>query len=205
MYTLVSLPGTCSTGINILMKTLNIPAEVVHRDELPNYKTLVPTNNVPALINGEKVIYEGAAIVLHLLEQANVAHSEFGDPAEFKQWLMFNYATLHPAYSQLFTANRLMAEGEAKAEYMATLANQISSTWQIVEQRLEQRPYILGYKVSVIDYLLAIYVNWGNFFPDYPIKLGDNVKRLVNEVSKHDVFVEAFEQEGASHAIPQGA
>lgn len=205
MYTLVSLPGTCSTGINILMKTLNMPVEVVHRDELPNYKELVPTNNVPALIDGDKVIYEGAAIVLHLLEKANVKHSDFGDPDQFKQWLMFNYATLHPAYSQLFTANSLMAEGEAKTEYMSTLANKISTTWQIVDQQLAERPYIMGYKVSVIDYLLAVYVNWGNFFPDHSIALGDNVKRLVNDVSKHEVFVQAFEQEGASHAIPQGA
>lgn len=205
MYTLVSLPGTCSTGINILMKMLNLPAEVVHRDEIPNYKSLVPTNNVPALIDGETVIYEGAAIVLHLLDKANVTLCDFGNPDEFRQWLMFNYATLHPAYSQIFTANSMMPEGDAKFEYMNMLANKVSATWQIVNEQLAERPYILGYKVSVMDYLLAIYANWGNFFPEHSIVLGDNVKRLIDEVSKHDVFVQAFEQEGASYAIPQGA
>lgn len=205
MYTLVSIPGTCSTGINILLKSLNIPAEVVHRDELPNYQKTVPTNQVPALIDGDIVLPEGAAIVLYLLEKHNVDMASFGDATAFKQWLMFNYATLHPNYSKLFSAKNLIEDPAAKQQYLDTLAQQLSSTWQIVDARLAKSPYLAGDKVSVLDYLLAVYANWGNYFPEQTIKLGDNVKRVVSEVSKLPAFVEAFEQEGANFSLPHGS
>ena len=205
MYTLVTIPGSCSTGIHVLLNTLNIKAEVVKRDDLPNYQQLVPTNQVPALIEGEEVLTEGAAIVLHLLEQNNLDLSAFGEPKAFLQWLMFNYSTLHPAYGQIFTAGRLMEESDEKDKYLHTLANKVTDTWKIVDARLAQQPYLAGDKVSVLDYLLAVYANWGNFFPQLTIKLGDNVKRVINEVSKHEAFVRAFEQEQTAFSIPNNA
>lgn len=204
MYTLVTLPGSCSTGIHILLNSLNIQAEVVKRDDIPNYTDRVATNQVPALLDGETVLPEGAAIILYLFEKHNIDMASFGNATAFKQWLMFNYATLHPAYGQLFTVNGQMADSEAKTTYLNQLAEKVSNTWQVVEQRLSQSPYLAGDKPSVLDYLLAVYINWGNYFPELTINVGDNVKRVVNEVSQHQAFVDAFADEGASFKLPQG-
>ncbi|WP_448569531.1 glutathione S-transferase family protein [Thalassotalea ganghwensis] len=205
MYTLVTIPGTCSSGIHMLLNMLSIDAEIANRDDISNYQQRVPTNQVPALIDGEKVITEGAAIILYLFEQHQIAHDLYGSKADFYQWLMFNYATLHPSYSKIFTAQRLMQEGKEKSQFLNQLAQSTASTWQIIDARLAKSPYLAGEKISVLDYLLAIYVNWGNYFPEIDIPLGDNVKRLINQVSQDPIFVETFNKEGVSFNLPKGA
>ncbi|WP_286269365.1 glutathione S-transferase family protein [Thalassotalea hakodatensis] len=205
MYTLVTLPGTCSTGIHVLLNILDIKAEVVHRDKVPNYQQIVPTNQVPALINGDLVLTEGSAIVLYLLDKHQITFTSEKEKNTFNQWLMFNYATLHPAYSKLFTTASVMTDSEEKTVYLRQLAENVARLWQIIDNRLAQQQYLTGNSVTVIDYLLAIYANWGNYFPELTIPLGDNVKNLVADLTQHKVFVDAFEQEGASFNLPKGA
>lgn len=203
MYTLVTLPGTCSTGIHILLNMLNIKAEVVHRDKIPNYQQKVPTNQVPALIDGDLVLTEGSAIILYLFDKHHVTFASEQEKTTFNQWLMFNYATLHPAYSKLFTTASVMADSEEKVVYLEQLAESVTRFWQIIDNRLAQQQYITGNTVTVIDYLLAIYVNWGNYFPQLTIPVGDNVKNLIADVTQHKAFIDAFEQEGASFNLYQ--
>lgn len=205
MYQLITIPGTCSTGIHVLLNKLNVPFEVVKRDDIENYQALVPTNQVPALQTGESLITEGAAIVLYLADQHGVDLNRYGSKDIFRQWLMFNYATLHPAYSKLFTVNNVMADSDEKHVVMQALADRVADTWKIVDQRLSKQPYMTGDIPTVIDYLLAIYLNWGNYFPQLKIPVGENVLRLVNEVSTHQEFVAAFENEGATFQIPSSA
>ena len=69
MYTLYSIPGTCSTGITVLLTRLGLDFEVIKRDDVPNYSDIAPTNQVPALKDGDQIITEGSAIVLYLLEK----------------------------------------------------------------------------------------------------------------------------------------
>ncbi|WP_286235198.1 glutathione S-transferase family protein [Thalassotalea sediminis] len=205
MYKLVTLPGTCSTGIHVLLNILGIKAEVIHRDEVPNYQQKVPTNQVPALLDGDLVLTEGAAIILYLLDKHQVTFSNEQEKTTFNQWLMFNYATLHPAYSKLFTTAFVMADSEEKTIYLQQLGDSVAELWKIIDSRLAHQPYITGNNVTVMDYLLAIYVNWGNYFPQLTIPVGDNVKRLVADVTQHKAFVDAFDNEGATFSLPQGA
>jgi len=202
MYKLYTIPGSCSTGIHVLLNQLNVPVEIIKREDVDDYSALVPTNQVPALASDELLLTEGAAIVLHLFEQHQVDFELLGGKTAFKQWLMFNYSTLHPAYSKLFTLNGIMEEGDEKQNVMQKLADKVAQSWEIVEQRLDKQKYITGDNVSVLDYLLAIYVGWGNAFPTLKISLGENVRKLVTEVSQHSEFATAFAKEGASFKVP---
>lgn len=205
MYQLITIPGSCSTGIHVLLNKLNIPVEVIKRDDIKDYQALVPTNQVPALKDGEALLTEGAAIVLYLIDKHGADLSKYGGSANFNQWLMFNYATLHPAYAKLFTLNGVMEEGETKQQVMTALAEKLAATWEIVDKHLENNRYITGDNASVIDYLMAIYATWGNYFPSVSIKLGANVKRLVNDVSTHDAFTDAYAKEGATFSLPENS
>ena len=70
MYKLYSIPGTCSTGIVALLKKLGQPAEIIHRDDVPDYAIRInAANQVPILDDNGMLIREGAAIVLYLLEK----------------------------------------------------------------------------------------------------------------------------------------
>lgn len=202
MYTLYTMPGSCSTGIHTLLNALNQPVEIIHRDDVKDYQSIVPTNQVPALKDGDVLLSEGAAIAQYLLKKHQDTAESLLGTTEFNYWLMFCYATLHPAYSKMFTVWKSMEDGESKDNFYNTLADNISHLWTIVDKQLEGKAYLVGDKASVVDYLISIYANWGNFFPQLSIKLGDNVVRVIKNVAELPEFKNAFEKEGANHAIP---
>ncbi|KMT66734.1 glutathione S-transferase family protein [Catenovulum maritimum] len=205
MYTLYTLSGSCSTAIHALLNKLDQTVEIIHFSDVENYHLLVPTRQVPALQDGEKRLTEGGAIVLYLLKKHNIPISTWGDEDEFHYWLLFCYATLHPAYGKLFSGLKFMQDGEVKDKYYQALAKQLSELWKIVDTKLESSDFILGDKVSVIDYLVTIYASWGNVFPELEIKLGSNVKNLAQKVSNLPEFQQAYMKEGAEHSLPKNS
>ena len=202
MYQLYTIPASCSTGIHALLNTFEASFEVINREDVPEYQSLVPTNQVPALQDKEQLITEGAAIVLHLLDKHNVNLETLGGANQFRQWLMFNYATLHPAYSKLFTISKQLEDSPIKQAVMEKLALQVSELWKIIDKKLEGNTFMMGDTPTIIDYLLAVYLNWGNFFTNVNIPVGKNVLKLVERVSTLPEFVKAYETEGAQHSIP---
>ena len=203
MYTLYSLPGSCSTGISILLTNLGQPFEVVNPKGMENYLSVSPTGQVPALDDDGLLITEGAAIALYLLEKhgnENVA-DKLSDKAVFLRWLMFNYATLHPAYSKLFSVNGSMEDSAEKTALMQALADKLSDTWAIVDRRLEDQNFMVGEQATIIDYLLAIYTGWNAFFPAQTITVGDNVRNLVSTVAGLPEFQEAYAKEGNEFVV----
>lgn len=203
MYQLYIIPGSCSTGIHVLLNKLNQPVEIIKRDDVKNYRELVRTNQVPALKTDTNLLTEGAAIALHLLTEHG--QKELVNDQEFMRWMIFNYATLHPAYSKLFTVNGMMENGEAKHELLQKLGDRVVELWQIIDRHLQGRETMHGNSVSIIDYLLAVYVRWGNMFPDISMPVGENVLKLVNRVSALPEFKQALEREDVAYAIPKNA
>ncbi len=200
MYQLYTIPGSCSMAIHVLLNHYGQKVEIIHREDVPNYTDLVPTNQVPALRDGDSLLVEGAAIALHLIER----HGEIpaGEEQPFMRWLMFNYATLHPAYSKAITANGLMPAGEPKDALMTQLAERISGLWAIVETQIADRDHMVGNEASIIDYLLAVYSNWGNLFPDYPVQIGPRTLAHIHRISQLPEFALAVEREQATFRPP---
>lgn len=208
MYKLYSIAGTCSTAITILLKKLEVEFEVIQRDEVQNYQSIVPTNQVPALDDNGQIITEGAAIVLYLLEKHDndMLPSNLSNKGKFLQYLMFNYATLHPSYSKVLTvAKKFDTLEEYKHQLMQVLANDISKNWAILNKHLAGRRYIVGSTPTIIDYLVTIYATWGKYFPELSIELGDNVIKLINEISLLSEFKAAYALEKAEFKLPQKA
>ncbi|WP_317932666.1 glutathione S-transferase [Halioxenophilus sp. WMMB6] len=203
MYQLFTIPGSCSTGIHALLNQLNLPYKMTLRDDVEDYTALVPTNQVPALRTPETVLTEGAAIVLYLL--ANHGEQQLVSEPEFLRWLMFNYATLHPAYGKLFASNGLLPAGPEKVHLMQTLAAKTADLWAIVDQHLAGRETMFGNRITVLDYLISVYVRWGNVFPELAIPVGQNVLRLVDKVCQLPEFQQAFVRESVTYAIPDNA
>ncbi|MDY6848695.1 MAG: glutathione S-transferase family protein [Thermodesulfobacteriota bacterium] len=199
MYTLYTLPGSCSTGIVVLLEKLGVPYQLIKRNDVVDYQKIVPTNQVPALKTPEgRILTEGAAIALYLLEKhANTMLPEdIEERAEFYQWLNFDYSTMHPAYGRMFAiAYKVKISDEVKAEILQQLADTVSSLWKILDNRLESRRFILGDQPTHVDYMAAVYSSWNAGFADTKIEMGKNVKRFIVDVTSLPEFKEAYEKE----------
>ena len=199
MYTLYTIPGSCSSGITVLLEKLQLEYTPVKREDVPNYSDIVPTNQVPALKSPDgQIITEGAAIVLYLLEKHNskMLPADLSQKAEFLRWLMFDYATLHPAYGRMFAIQyKTEMDENEKVNVLKQHAVYASSLWAILDNELENKRFITGDQPTIVDYLATIYSGWGNNFQDIKITLGKNVERLVEQVSALPEFRAGYKKE----------
>ena len=204
MYRLYSIPGSCSTGIHVLLNKLGQEVDVIRRDDVENYADIVPTNQVPALAADDELLTEGSAIALYLLEKHGVAPLPGKETREFRQWLLFNYATLHPTYSKLFMAGvaNVVEHAESRTVLIENVADRLSTLWGIVEARLENREFMVGDSATIIDYLLAVYANWGNSVPEAAIEIGPKTRRLIERVIALPEFRNAVEREEIDVRLP---
>lgn len=199
MYTVYTIPGSCSSGVVVLLEKLQVEYMPVKRENVPDYSAIVPTGQVPALRceNGQ-IITEGAAIVLYLLEKhaSDSLPLDLSQKAEFLRWLMFDYATLHPAYGRMFAIQyKIEMNEDARIDVLRQLAESVSALWAILERELETKRFITGDQPTVVDYLATIYSSWGNSFAEVKIELGKNVQRLIDEVSHLPEFQAGYKKE----------
>jgi glutathione S-transferase len=118
-------PGTAAMVPHILLEEIGIPHErvLVSRAEKANkqpaYLRLNPNGLIPVLVDGELVLYETAAIVLHLCDTHREARlaPPLGsvERAHFYKWLMWLTNTLQATLMLYFYPERWVNEGNAAA------------------------------------------------------------------------------------------
>jgi len=116
-------PSTAAMVPHIVLEELGVPYgrvlvdRALNRHKEPAYLRLNPNGLIPVLTDGELVLYETAAIVLHLADthpQAQLA-PPLATPqrAEFYKWLMWLTNTLQATLMVYFYPERWVDEGNA--------------------------------------------------------------------------------------------
>ena len=114
---LYSKPGACSTADHIALQWTGQPFEVelLNKDTLkgPEFLKINPAGAVPALVDGDFVLLQNAAIMGYIADsfpQAGLGGD--GSPrqrAEATRWLAFVNSDVHPAFSPLFAPGKFIA------------------------------------------------------------------------------------------------
>jgi len=197
MYKLYYSPGACSMSVHVALNECNQSVTLEKVDlsgqRTPEYLKLNPRGQVPVLVDGDLVIREGAAILMHVLEKHNSPLLPSKDPERTQalEWLMFANATLHPAYGRMFF---LKKNGITEGPLMEATCTSISKLWEEVDQHLSSNTYVCGEQITVADILLTVIANWSGNAPR-PITLGPNVKRLLKQVSSRPAYQMALREE----------
>lgn len=200
MYTLYYSPGACSLAIHAALNECGQPVKLEKVDltqqRSPEFLKVNPRGQVPVLVDDGKVIYEGAAQLIHLLEKHKSPLLPSAEPArtDALQWLMYCNASLHPAYSRVFF---LMKNGEKDATKDLLLdvgVKMINKCWQTIEERLSASPYLAGNDVTIGDILMTVIANWSGRMPK-PVTIGPNTKKVLKAISERPAFKQALEAE----------
>ena len=163
---------------HILLEELGTPYERVPVDvsqrahQAPAYLRLNPNGLVPVLTDGELVIYETAAIALHLCDthpDAKLAPA-LGTPqrAQFYKWLMWLTNTLQASLIVYFYPQRWMDEGhEAGALELQRHAEQrIDGLLAQLDDELARHggPWFMGADYSALDAYVFTLCRWTRNF-----------------------------------------
>ena len=198
MYTLYFLPGACSLATQAILHELGQPVELIHKQDADHYETLNPSGTVPVLIDQNRVLNEGVAILLHLLDKHdNQLIARDGEQRHRAiEHMMFANASMHPAYGRLFFIERHISHAEGKQQAFAAAASAINTLWAAAETKLKGKSYLGGESPSPADFLLAVYSRWGQFVP-VEIVIGPSARRMIGSIIARDSFQKALQQESA--------
>lgn len=202
MYNLYYGAGSCSMAIHVVLNECNQPV-TLHKIDLmsgqqrsPEFLAINPRGQVPVLVEGDTVLREGAAIMIHLLEKHNNSLLPKSEPARSQaiEWLMFCNATLHPAYTRCFFLKRNISDSAAQEQAMAIAVARVNELWNDVESHLSSDRYLCGNTPTVADILLTVIANWSSNL-EKPVYIGPNTKRLLKEISQRPAYQKALKAE----------
>lgn len=165
MIRLHHYPGNASMTPHLLLRELGVPFELLLVDRASGahrsaeYLKLNPNGLIPVLEDGPLVLFETAAIVLHLVDTHPAAGlaPPVGSAARahFYKWLIWLSSTLQPMMAHYFYSDRLVAPGHsaAAAEVKAAAERRIAELFDILEAELQRHggPWLLGDGFSALD------------------------------------------------------
>jgi glutathione S-transferase len=197
MIQLHHYPSTAAMVPHLLLEEIGAPYERVHVDRVanahkaPDYLRLNPNGLIPVLVDGDLVLYETAAITLHLCDthpQAQLAPAVgSADRAHFYKWLMWLTNTLQATLIVYFYPERWVDEGNAElaAQVRRHAHEKVVGLLGQLEEQLASHagPWFLGETYSALDPYVFTLCRWTRNFPggrarDLP-RVGPYLQRML--------------------------
>ena len=174
MIQLHYFPGNASMTPHLLLEELGVPFELKLVDRAnnahksPEYLKMNPNGLIPVLIDGDLVLYETAAIVLHLVDTHRSAGlaPDIGtaERAHFYKWLVWFAASLVPQFQIYFYTERYLAPGNAGgvAELKAAIEKKIEGLVDQIDAQLASHggPWLMGERFSALDPYAFLLCRW---------------------------------------------
>jgi GST-like protein len=178
------------TKVALFLEESGLPYEPVAIDTRkgdqfdPEFLRVNPNGKVPAIVDGETVVFDSNAILLYLAEKTGKFLPPAGDAnrAELLSWLMFVATGVGPFSGQAVHFKHFAPE---KVEYAhKRYQYEAARHYGVLDARLADRRYLLGDVYTIVD--MAAW-GWARMVP---FILGDdawakfpNFKRWFDEIS----------------------
>lgn len=178
MLTLHYYPSNASFAPHILLEELNVRFELALVDRTrgahksPAYLKLNPNGLIPVLEDGDLVLYESAAICLHLADRYPQGElvPPVGTPerARFYQWLVWLTNTLQANLIHYFYPERDVDQGNAEgvAQVKRQAEAKAGAQLDILDAQLASHgaPWLLGARYSAADAYAFMLCRWTRGF-----------------------------------------
>jgi glutathione S-transferase len=164
MYHAVGSPGSRLTRVTWMLEELGEPYEIRYaKPHSELIRSLNPSGKIPALVDGDFVVADSAAICIYLADK----HADKGmgsgpgpaERAEMNSWLHFAQSELE---ATLWTKlkHRFLLPQELRVDVGPAAAYEFARDIAALEARLGDRPYALGDRFTVVDVFVGFLGNW---------------------------------------------
>lgn len=170
MITLYHSPQSRSVRPRWMLEELGVPYELKVLDlqaqdqKKPEYLKLNPNGSVPTLVDGDLVIWESAAIVMHLADsdpQKRFAPA-VGTPerARYYQWVQYAMNGLEPPAVTIFMHTMMKPEAERIPALLPDAQRILTAAVKVVDDALVGRDYLLGAQFTAADVMVGSTIQW---------------------------------------------
>ena len=161
--TLYFAPGTRATRIAFLLEELGVPWNKVTLDlaqrehKTPSFLAINPNGVVPALKDGDTVIFESVAIALYLADR--FAETGLAPPptsplrGRYLSWMVWSMTTLEPPIGDVYV-ERLKPAEQQNAAFITGALERFRASAQVLESELAG-PYLFGDTFTAADVMVG--------------------------------------------------
>jgi glutathione S-transferase len=169
-------PSNASMAPHLMLEELGVPFDLVLVDRTqgahksPAYLALNPNGLIPVLVDGDLVLYETAAVCLHLAD----SHADAGlvppigtlARAHFYKWLMWLTNTLQATLIVYFYPERWADTPEAIAQVRAHAEAKVGAMLDQIDAELARSggPWFGGAAYSALDPYVLMLCRWTRGF-----------------------------------------
>ncbi|MCW9034439.1 MAG: glutathione S-transferase family protein [Alphaproteobacteria bacterium] len=208
MYKLHYSPGNANLTPHMMLKAIGVDYELILVDRAsnahksPEYLKLNPAGRIPVLVDGDFTLPETAAICLYLADkhpEAELAPALNTEKrAVLYRWLMYFTNTIQTEVLMFYYPDRYTADGseEAAANVKAAAAERLGEMLTIVDEAMgTSGPYMLGEKLSLLDFYLFMLCRWCRLIENKPRSFS-NLDAFIRQMEVNPAVIGAFETEG---------
>lgn len=140
----------------------------------PGFLRLNPAGKVPALVDGDLVLTESAAIVLYLAEkypERGLLPADLETRAQVYRWVMFAVTELEQPLWRLARHAFVYPEEKRLPADMPLAREDFRAMAAVLERHMQGRSYIVGDNLTVADCVTAYLMDWAgevDLLDDFP-------------------------------------
>jgi len=200
-------PSNASMAPHMLLEELGVPfaLQLVDRTQgahkSPAYLQLNPNGLIPVIVDGDLVLYETAAICLHLVDthpEAELAPA-LGTPerAQFYKWLVWLTNTLQAALILYFYPERWADSPDAVAQVKAHAEAKVGDMLDQLDAELARHgnAWLLGERFTALDPYALMLCRWTRGFAR-PARSLPQLGPYLQRVLARPAVQRVFEKEG---------
>jgi len=206
MIELFYSPGNANLAPHFILEELGIDFQLklldrsVKEHKSPDYMRLNPFGRIPTLVDGDFVLFESAAICLHLVD----SHADCGlapalgtrDRAHFYKWLVFLTNTIQPDIMCYYYPERYTSDANGGAAVKDAAEKRLINFYSQLDEHLgASGPYLLGETFSAADYYLLMVSRWGRPLKTPPRDM-KHLGATLKKISNREAVQRAFASEG---------
>jgi glutathione S-transferase len=207
MYKLYWSPGSAAMAPMAILNALGVAHALIKIDDERNeqkgaeYLRLNPHGRVPTLIHdGDRVMYEAAAICLFLCER----HPEAGlapapgdaDRGLFLQWMAYLTNTLQEALMHYWHGNYFIDGADRQAALSKKAEERCDAMFGFLDGVLAQHgPWLCGRRFTAADIYLAMLARWTRKMENTAVRHKE-IKRLVAHCLALPAYAKMLKDQG---------
>jgi glutathione S-transferase len=205
MLALYYYPGNASLLPHMMLREIGAPFELRLVDRSQNaqksadYLRLNPNGRIPVLIDSDLVLFETAAIALHLADKfpeaglAPVVGS--AGRAQFYKWMIHLTNTPQAEYRAWFYPHEHVSDEAAAPSVKEGARQRLERMFDVISEQLDDKQWLLGDRFSAADLFMLMLIRWGRGMPRPPRDI-PNLGAFAERVLARPAVQEAFKVEG---------
>jgi GSH-dependent disulfide-bond oxidoreductase len=183
-------PGPNPMKVALFLEESGLPYEVIAVDAAkgeqhsPEFKAINPNAKLPAIVDGDAVVFDSNAILLYLAEKSGqfLSDGTLKGKGELLSWLMFVATGVGPYSGQSVHFRHFAPEPKAYGEQRYLF--EARRHYDILDAHLADREWMLGDRYSIVDMAVWGWTrNIGFVIAPEALDERPNLKRLMDAIN----------------------